>query len=140
MSKERFQQHRALPVRQVDEVIAISCFQRIVNEVARSRCQSSSSAGPVGKTVYILRPVPRRGERRGDLLRERPSRLHVDVGMISDDAEVFASSWYPELFTRPRHFCSRPMLVRGAEMAESRGRTSGCVADAARDCRAGIAR
>jgi len=46
----------------------------------------------------------------------------------------------PELFTRPRRFCSRPALVRGAEMAESRGRTSGCVADAARDCRAGIAR
>ena len=41
---------------------------------------------------------------------------------------------------RPRHFCSRPTLVRGAEMAESRGRTSGCVADGARDCRAGIAR
>ena len=45
-----------------------------------------------------------------------------------------------ELFTRPRRFCSRPALVRGAEMAESRGRNSGCVADAAGDCRAGIAR
>ena len=40
---------------------------------------------------------------------------------------------FSELFTRPRRFCSRPMLVRGAEMAESRGRTSGCVVDAARD-------
>jgi len=27
-------------------------------------------------------------------------------------------STHPELFTRPRHFCSRPMFVRGAEMAE----------------------
>src|SRR5262249_56471209 len=29
---------------------------------------------------------------------------------------------------RPRRFCTRPTLVHGAEMAESRGRTSGCVA------------
>src|SRR5215469_13794953 len=41
---------------------------------------------------------------------------------------------------RPRRFCTRPALVHGAEMAESRGRTNGCVARAARDRRAGIAR
>ena len=29
---------------------------------------------------------------------------------------------------RPRRFCTRHALVHGAEMAESRGRTSGCVA------------
>jgi hypothetical protein len=34
----------------------------------------------------------------------------------------------------------RPALVHEAEMAESRGRASGCVARPARDCRAGIAR
>jgi CubicO group peptidase (beta-lactamase class C family) len=31
-------------------------------------------------------------------------------------------------FTRPRRFRTRPGLVYGAEMAESRSRTSGCVA------------
>ena len=36
-------------------------------------------------------------------------------------------------------FCIRPALVHGTEMAESRGRTNGCVARAARDRRAGIA-
>jgi hypothetical protein len=48
--------------------------------------------------------------------------------------------WSQRPITRPRHFCTRPALVHGAEMAESRGRTSGCVARPARDCRAGIAR
>jgi SAM-dependent methyltransferase len=31
-------------------------------------------------------------------------------------------------FTRPRRFCTRAALVRGAEMAGCRNRTSGCVA------------
>jgi hypothetical protein len=34
----------------------------------------------------------------------------------------------PRDSTRPRRFCTRPALVHGAEMAESRDRTSGCVA------------
>src|SRR6516165_12722437 len=34
----------------------------------------------------------------------------------------------PGPFTRPRRFCTRPAFVHGAEMAESRGGTSGCLA------------
>jgi len=34
-----------------------------------------------------------------------------------------SSGWLPAVM-RPRRFCTRPALVHGAEMAESRGRTS----------------
>jgi hypothetical protein len=93
MSEERLQQYRALPVRQVDEVLAISCFQCIVNEVTCSRCQGSGSTGPTGETVNILKAVPRRGSDAETCCARWSSRLDVDVGMISDNAEVFASSW-----------------------------------------------
>ena len=46
----------------------------------------------------------------------------------------------PAAKTRPRRFFTRSALVHGAEMAENRGRTSGCVARRGRDRRAGIAR
>jgi predicted ATPase len=46
----------------------------------------------------------------------------------------------PQPFTRPRRFRTLPTLVHDAEMAESRGRASGCVARPVCDCRAGIAR
>ena len=99
-----------------------SAFFRLQHEYGAGGC---SGAGEISASIHDFDRAGPCFPPAGDkpVARLPPALFRVPASAVSGEPEA-----RPHPFKRPRRFCTRSALVPGAEMAESRGRTSGWVA------------